>query len=285
MARSRNIKPGFFLNDELAEIEPLGRLLFAGLWTIADREGRLKDSPKKIKACILPYDDCDVNKLINELWDKKFIVRYSINGENYIAILNWKKHQNPHMKEVPSDIPPPSNEQIILEPNENHTSTMLEQVLHRTSPADSLNLIPDSLNLIPDSLNLIPDSSTGASTVQKKPKKPKPEIIKKVFGEKVHLSDEQYQKLVESNGEADTKEMIEILDNWYCTKGKPPNKSDYHCMVGKGWVLNRLKEDQQKLASKPKTGWINTGKQKPVQQDITAQWLSMREAAGANESN
>jgi hypothetical protein len=25
MARSRNIKPGFFLNDKLAEIEPLGR--------------------------------------------------------------------------------------------------------------------------------------------------------------------------------------------------------------------------------------------------------------------
>ena len=74
MARSRNIKPGFFLNDVLSEIEPLGRLLFAGLWTIADKAGRLRDSPKKIKACILPYDDCDVNNLLNELWKRKFIL-------------------------------------------------------------------------------------------------------------------------------------------------------------------------------------------------------------------
>ena len=95
MARSRNIKPGFFLNDELAEVEPLGRLLFAGLWTVADREGRLRDSPKKIKACVLPYDDCDIDKLLNDLWGRRFITRYSVDGEGYIAVLNWKKHQIP----------------------------------------------------------------------------------------------------------------------------------------------------------------------------------------------
>ena len=30
---ARNIKPAFFDNDELAENDPLGRLLFIGLWT------------------------------------------------------------------------------------------------------------------------------------------------------------------------------------------------------------------------------------------------------------
>jgi hypothetical protein len=64
MARARNIKPGFFLNDELAECEPLARLLFAGLWCIADREGRLEDKPKRIKVEILPYDDCDIDYLL-----------------------------------------------------------------------------------------------------------------------------------------------------------------------------------------------------------------------------
>ena len=37
MARARNIKPGFFTNDVLADCDPLARLLFAGLWTVADR--------------------------------------------------------------------------------------------------------------------------------------------------------------------------------------------------------------------------------------------------------
>jgi len=43
--RSRNIKPGFFMNELLPEIELLGRLLFIGLWLLADREGRLEDRP------------------------------------------------------------------------------------------------------------------------------------------------------------------------------------------------------------------------------------------------
>lgn len=145
VARSRNIKPGFFLNDELAEIDPLGRLLFAGLWTIADKAGRLKDNPRKIKVCVLPYDDCDVDELLNDLSEKKFVCRYSVSGEKYIAILNWKKHQNPHMKEVPSEIPGPEGEYPEQELDEHGADTRQEQVLHRTSPADSLNLIPDSL--------------------------------------------------------------------------------------------------------------------------------------------
>ena len=62
MARARNLKPSFFTNDKLAELHPLGRLLFAGLWTIADREGRLEDRPKRIKTDVsLPYITADAS--------------------------------------------------------------------------------------------------------------------------------------------------------------------------------------------------------------------------------
>jgi len=54
VARARNIKPGFFKNDQLAECHPLARLLFAGLWCEADRAGRLKDRPKRLKVECLP---------------------------------------------------------------------------------------------------------------------------------------------------------------------------------------------------------------------------------------
>ena len=152
MARSRNIKPGFFLNDKLAEVEPLGRLLFAGLWTIADREGRLEDRPKKIKACVLPYDECNVDELLNQLSSRDFISRYNVWGNDYIEIVNWKKHQNPHIKEGASEIPAPVNfdASSVKEQDKHHTSTVQKQDLHETDPADSLNLIPDSLNLIPE---------------------------------------------------------------------------------------------------------------------------------------
>ena len=50
MPRARNVKPGFFKNELLAECEPLARILFEGLWCEADREGRLEDRPRRLKA-------------------------------------------------------------------------------------------------------------------------------------------------------------------------------------------------------------------------------------------
>ena len=107
MARSRNIKPGFFTNDLLGELEPTARLLFAGLWCHADREGRLLDRPKKIKAEILPYDGCDCDKLLSKLEKSGFIIRYSVDSSQYIQCVNFDKHQNPHVKEQASTIPAP----------------------------------------------------------------------------------------------------------------------------------------------------------------------------------
>jgi len=138
MARARNIKPSFFTNDELAELNPIGRLLFIGLWTIADREGRLEDRPKKIKAEILPYDSCNIGLLLNELQAHNFILRYEVNGLNYIQIITFTKHQNPHIKEPKSTIPAPDLHHA------HQTCTVLAPDLHSTSPADSLLLIPDS---------------------------------------------------------------------------------------------------------------------------------------------
>lgn len=68
MARSRNIKPRFFTNDVLGKLPALTRLLFAGLWTISDREGRLEDRPMRIRAEVLPYDDtCDPEEMLQSL--------------------------------------------------------------------------------------------------------------------------------------------------------------------------------------------------------------------------
>ena len=151
MARSRNIKPGFFINDELAEIDPLGRLLFIGLWTIADREGRLEYRPARIKVETLPYDDCDIEKLLEDLETRSFILTYFHEGSRYIQITNFSKHQNPHRNEKESEIPAPE----VIEKLPEHSETTLEitgtvQEMHSTNRADSLNLIPDSGFLTPD---------------------------------------------------------------------------------------------------------------------------------------
>lgn len=105
MARARSIKPGFFTNDSLVELSFSTRLLFIGLWTIADKEGRLLDRPKKIKMEVFPADDVDCDAGLTLLAGSGFLTRYEVAGVRYIQISNWKKHQSPHIKEANSSIP------------------------------------------------------------------------------------------------------------------------------------------------------------------------------------
>lgn len=112
MARIRYIKPDFFKDEDLAELPFETRLFFAGLWTQADKEGRLEDRPKRLKVELMPYDNADIEKMLQELANHKkdsgcpFIMRYEVNGQRYIQILAWKKHQRPHHTEKISEIPP-----------------------------------------------------------------------------------------------------------------------------------------------------------------------------------
>lgn len=161
--RARNIKPGFFKNDILAECSFAARLLFAGLWTLADRAGRLEDRPKRIKGELFAFDNVDIEALITELSDRNFVQRYEIDGVKCIEIPAFAKHQNPHCKEAASILPAPSTATSPVKGaawNETSTgpaqceqdaSTVQVQEQHSSSPADSLLLIPDSP--IPDSLS------------------------------------------------------------------------------------------------------------------------------------
>lgn len=105
--RARNLKPAFFKNEDLAELPFEYRLLFQGLWCLADREGRFQDRPKRIKADVFPYDNVDVVKGITELADAGFLLRYEVSGHKYVQINNFVRHQSPHVKEAASTIPAP----------------------------------------------------------------------------------------------------------------------------------------------------------------------------------
>ncbi len=229
MARSRNIKPGFFLNDELAECDPLARLLFAGLWCIADREGRLEDRPKRIKAEVLPYDDCDVDQLLDQLAERGFIIRYEVDGSRYIQVTNFSKHQNPHKNEKDSEIPAPDmyHTSTVQVPDEhrtmpdkdnvrgegqeianaekpnNHgclteysTSTVQVPEKHSTNPADSFNMIPDSFNMIPDSFNMIPGSKSSCPE-SSLPDDDQPQPEQQKSQEKKYKYSEEHMQLAE----------------------------------------------------------------------------------------
>jgi hypothetical protein len=103
MARIRTIKPSFFKNEELADLPMVARLLFIGLWTLADKEGRLENRPKRIKAELFPYDNLDCEKELSRLQSAGFIIRYEFGDLKVIQITNFTTHQRITGKESETD--------------------------------------------------------------------------------------------------------------------------------------------------------------------------------------
>ena len=168
MARARNIKPGFFKNELLAEVDFQTRLMFIGLWTLADKAGRLEDRPKRIKIELFPGDDLDVSSMLHALTVHGFITRYAVKGTRYIQIDNFLKHQRPHHKEQESSLPPVSKTDKAEEKSSEETTgcasmndprSMDDSSTVQEEPKKELlaPLIPDPL--IPDTGYLIPDTS------------------------------------------------------------------------------------------------------------------------------
>lgn len=152
MARARNIKPSIMDNEELAELEPITRLLFIYLWMLADRDGRLEDRPKRIAAQALAYDrDANVDSMLNGLCSKGFITRYKANGMACIQITAFAKHQTPHVRETASALP------------EYEESITKEVPTHDLGNAETSPRSPDTPFPLPD---------TGLGTAQAKPAKP-----------------------------------------------------------------------------------------------------------------
>lgn len=164
MARSRLLKPGFFKNEDLAQLEPHARLCFAGLWLLADREGRLEDRPLRIKAEIFPYEQVDLNALLDCLHRASFIQRYRAQNQPYIAIAKFSQHQTPHIREVHSTIPAP---------DKTDASMVLEQVeASPRTPCTVLVSVPVSISVPvsdPDPVSKSSRSQKGATEALLKP--------------------------------------------------------------------------------------------------------------------
>ena len=86
MARACSLAPSFFKNEDLAECSPWARLCFAGLWALADSEGRLEDRPKRIQGALFAFDSVNVEPLLEELQRHGLIERDQVDGRGQIKL-------------------------------------------------------------------------------------------------------------------------------------------------------------------------------------------------------
>jgi hypothetical protein len=162
MARTRSIKPSFFKNEFLAECEPMARLLFIGLWTLADSQGRMEFRPMRIRAELFPYENCDILGLLKQLSDKGFVRAYESGDMKVLEIPTFGEHQRCHPDERDEGLPP-SDESA-------QTIVFSEQNTKPGNPTLEPGNPPASCAFNP--LILLPSSSSAPSTPKRRCSKP-----------------------------------------------------------------------------------------------------------------
>lgn len=97
MPRIRSVKPEYPQHRKVRKVSRDARLLNIHLWNLADDEGRLQELVPWIIGAIFPGDEDVVPEVLRgwleELHEVGLIVRYEVDGENYIQCHDWDDHQ------------------------------------------------------------------------------------------------------------------------------------------------------------------------------------------------
>lgn len=102
------IEPDIWTDSGFIELSWGARLLFIGMISRADDEGRGNAASKSLKAAIFPGDDTSLSKIdgfkaeIEKYTRSKF---YEVNGQSYYQLDKWLAHQQIQYPK-PSAIPP-----------------------------------------------------------------------------------------------------------------------------------------------------------------------------------
>jgi hypothetical protein len=140
MPRIRSIKPELFMSPQVMNLSRDARLLFIGLITQADDEGRGTADPRKLKAVIFPGDDditsARVLELEAEIESQALCVTYDGNGHGRLyALPSWKAHQYvPKFKESSYPSPP----KAVAEPHSGNDTGSLPSQDGRTTGGSDL---------------------------------------------------------------------------------------------------------------------------------------------------
>jgi hypothetical protein len=112
MARMRSLKPEFWADEELAcQLTRDERMLYLGLWNLADEHSRLRGDPRYIKGQLFPYDDDitpdGIEKMLGNLGALGKVHAYRVGAGRFLFLPNLGKHQRLETDKVPSRLPAP----------------------------------------------------------------------------------------------------------------------------------------------------------------------------------
>lgn len=108
--RIRTLKPEIWEDEAVGRLGAWERLLYIGLITMADDEGRLRALPSAIAGHVFPYDDLGPGKILkwlDAIGTANLVQRYTHAGVDYVQIKGWSSHQKIN-RPTASKLPAPS---------------------------------------------------------------------------------------------------------------------------------------------------------------------------------
>ena len=97
MARKRMIDPNIWVSEDFGKLSTLAKLIFIGMFSIADDYGYGRANPAYIKSVLFPYDDdkriADIEKSLDSIAANMSVIFYTHDGKDYYSLTNWNKWQ------------------------------------------------------------------------------------------------------------------------------------------------------------------------------------------------
>jgi len=137
------IHPEIWQSEDFSKLSLFARLLFIGMFSMADDYGKGRAKPVYLKSVIFPYDDgmriIDVEKALSEIGSNMSVTFYAHDGNDYYRLDNWESWQKvdkPQSSKIPDPFQNDSensterfdeNSRMILEKVQNYSEQNQEQ--------------------------------------------------------------------------------------------------------------------------------------------------------------
>ena len=157
MARKRMIDPNIWQSEDFGKLSTLAKIVFIGLFSLADDEGRGRCNPVYLKSTLFPYEEnirsADIDKTLSEISSNMSVVLYSCDGSSYYSLLSWdtfQKIDKPSQSKIPEY--DENTMKLLFDDNSTNGSRIVDE---RSTPNKNKKRIEDNKNRKEENKNRI----------------------------------------------------------------------------------------------------------------------------------
>jgi hypothetical protein len=140
------IDPNIWQSEDFSRLSTLGKLVFIGLFSLADDEGKGRCNPVYLKSTLFPYEEgirsADIDKTLSEISSNMSVILYSCDGSSYYSLYNWntwQKIDKPSASKIP-DYDKNVMARLFVDNSENDSRKLVESSTPNKNKKENKNM-------------------------------------------------------------------------------------------------------------------------------------------------